>query len=161
MVRTSPRDTQSSSARKRLLDRRDGIEAVDLIEIDVVELQPLQAAGDLIHDMAARQADGVRAGAGAAAHFGGDDHVLARDLEIAQRLAEQHLGLALGIDVGGVDEIDAGFQRAGDERGRALLFDRADVAPETGAAVKVIVPRQISETNWPVRPRGLNFMGVS
>ena len=103
---------------------------MDLIEVDVVELQPLQAAGDLIHDVPARQADGVRARPGAAAHLGGDDHVFASDLEIAQRLPEHHLGLALGIDVGGVDEIDAGFERARDQRRRALLIDSADGAPE-------------------------------
>ena len=51
------------------------------------------------------------------------------DLQIAQRLAQQDLGLAFRIDVGGVDEVDAGFQRARDQRGRALLIDRADGAP--------------------------------
>ena len=79
IVRTSPRDTQIVERAQRLLDRRDRIEAVDLIEIDVVEAEPLQAAGDLIHDVAARQADRVRPRPGAAAHLGGDDDVLARD----------------------------------------------------------------------------------
>ena len=102
----------------------------------MVELQPLQAAGDLIHDVPARQADRVRARSGAAAHLGGDDHVLASDLEIAQGLPEQRLGLALGIDVGRVDEIDAGVQRAGDQRRRALLIHSADGAPEAGAAAE-------------------------
>ena len=51
-------------------------------------------------------------------------------VKIAQRLAEHDLGLPFRIDVGGVDEIDAGFERARDQRGRALLLDRADGAPE-------------------------------
>ena len=89
MVRTRPRETQSSSARSVSSSGVTAIEAVDLVEIDVFEAQALQAAGDLVHDMAARQADRVRAGADAAAHLGGDDDVLARDVEIAQRLAEQ------------------------------------------------------------------------
>ena len=135
MCARSP-STRNRRAREGFLDRRDGIKAVDLIEIDVIELQPLQAAADLIHDVAARQADVVRARAHAPAHFGGDDHVLALHLEVAQGLAEQDFRLALGIDVGGVDEIDAGFDCSGDERGRALLFDGSDVAPETGAAVE-------------------------
>ena len=95
IVRTKPRDTQSSSARSVSSSGVTGIEAVDLVEVDVIEAEPLQAGGDLIHDVTARQADRVRAGPHAAAHFGGDDHVLARDAEVAQRLAELTLGLAL------------------------------------------------------------------
>ena len=134
MVRTSPRDTQSSSGPQRLLERRHRIEPMDLIEIDVVELQAFQAAGDLIHDMAAGQADRVGAGAGAATHLGRDDHVFTRDFEILQRLAQHDLRLAFGIDVGGIQEIDASFQRLGDQPGRGLLIQRADRSPEAGAA---------------------------
>ena len=102
----------------------------------MVEAEPLQAAGDLVHDVAARQADGIRPLPGAAAHLGGDDHVFARDLQIAQRLAEHDLGLAFRIDVGGVDEVDAGVERALDQRRRAFLLDRADGAPDAGAAAE-------------------------
>jgi len=76
----------------------------------------------------------IHAGAGAAAHLGGDDHVFATDLQIAQSLAEHDLRSAFRIDVGGVDEVDAGGERALDQRRRALLLDRADGAPEPGAA---------------------------
>ncbi len=62
--------------------------------------------------------------------------VLALDAEVAQRLPELDLGLAFRIDVGGVDEIDAGLERAADERGRARLIERADRAPEAGAAAE-------------------------
>jgi len=62
---------------------------VNLVEVDMVEAEALQAAGDLVHDMAARQADGIRARPCAAAHFRGDDDVFALDREIAQSLAEQ------------------------------------------------------------------------
>ena len=96
----------------------------------MVEAEALQAGGDLIHDVAARQPDRVRPRPHAAAHLGRDDHVLALHAEIAQRLPELDLRLALRIDVGGVDEIDAGLERAADERGRARLVDRADRAPE-------------------------------
>ena len=81
----------------------------------MVEAEPLQAACDLVHDVAAREADLVGARADAAAHLGGDDDVLALDAEIAQRLADQTFGLAFGVDVGGVDEVDAGVERALDE----------------------------------------------
>ena len=72
----------------------------------------------------------------AAANLGGDDDVLALDSEIAQGLADLNLGLAFGIDVGRVDEIDARFERAGDELGGGSLIERPNGAPESGAAVE-------------------------
>ena len=74
--------------------------------------------------------------AAAASHFGRDDDVFARDFEVFQRLAEHHFRLAFGIDVGGVDEIDARFERPGDQRGRALLVQGPDGAPEARAAAE-------------------------
>ena len=121
----------------------------------MIEPEPFQAGGDLVHDMAAREADGIRPRPHPAAHFGGDDDVLALDAEIAQRLADLNLRLAFGIDVGRIDEIDARFERAGDELGGGGLIERPDSAPECRAPPwKVIAPRQISETYWPVRPSG-------
>ena len=119
-----------------LLDRRHGVEAVDLVEVHMIEAKALQAGGDLVHDVAARQADRVRPRPHPAAHLGGDDDVLALDAEIAQRLAELNLGLPFGIDVGGVEEIDARFDRAADERRGGLLIERADGPPEPGAAAE-------------------------
>ena len=84
--------------------------------------------------MAARQADGVRPWPHAAAHLGGDDDVLALDAEIAQRLPDLNLRLAFGIDVGRIDEIDAGFERAGDEPGGGGLIERPDIAPQNAGA---------------------------
>ena len=119
-----------------LLQRGDGIEAVDLVEIDIIELQSFQAAGDLVHDMAARQADGIGTGPGARAHLGGDDEAFARDLEIGERLTEHHFRAALGINIGRVDEIHPRLQRAGDQRGGVGLVELADIAPIAGAAVE-------------------------
>ena len=61
---------------KRLVDRRYRVGAVQLVKIDMVELQPLEAALDRIHDVAARRAALVRALAHGAVHLGGDDDVL-------------------------------------------------------------------------------------
>ena len=52
-----------------------------------------------------------------------------RDAEIPERLAEQPLGLAEGIDVGGIEEIDAGGDRAADDLVDALLVEAGDQAP--------------------------------
>ncbi len=115
----------------------------------MVEAEALQAGGDLIHDVTSRDADGVRAPPHSAAHFRCNDHVLAFHL-FAQRLPELNLRLGLGIDIGGVEEIDPRFDGAADEPSGGGLIECADRAPP----LNVIVPRQISETNWPVRPSG-------
>ena len=46
----------------RLLDRGDRVGAVDLVEVDMVELQPLQARLDRVEQVPARGAGAVRAG---------------------------------------------------------------------------------------------------
>ena len=102
----------------------------------MIEPEPLQTAGDLIHDVAARQAHGIRPRPHAAPNLGGDDDVLALDAKIAQRLTDLNLGLAFGIDVGRIDEIDPRFERAGDELGGGSLIERPDGAPESGAAAE-------------------------
>ena len=155
IVRTKPRRHAVVERPQRLLERRDGIEAVDLVEIDVIEAEPLQAGRDLIHDVAARQPDRVRARPHPAAHLGRDDDVLALDAEIAQRLAELNLRLAFGIDVGGVDEIDAGVEGAVDERGRG--------PPDRACRWRARTRRRRERSScrgrsrkryWPVRPSG-------
>src|SRR5260370_39134591 len=107
-----------------------------LIEIDVVEVEALQAGGDLIHDMASRKADRVRSGPHPRAHLGRDDDILAPDAEVAQSLSEQDLGLAFGIDIRRIDEIDACLDRPADQRRGRRLIERADRAPEAGAAAE-------------------------
>ena len=94
------------------LHRRDGVLRVNLVEVDVVGAEAFEAALYGIHDVPARGADVVRAFADAAVALRGDHHVGALHADILQRLAEQRFRTALGIDVRGVDEIDAGFQRA-------------------------------------------------
>ena len=70
------------------------------------------SAGD---DVAARRAAHVRARAGLAEDLGRDDDALARHLQVLQRLADDLFGAAVGVDVGGVDEVDAGIERAADD----------------------------------------------
>ena len=55
-----------------------GIEAVDLVEIDVIGAEPAQAVVDGMADVLARQALLVRIGRPwAVEHLGGDDHLVA------------------------------------------------------------------------------------
>ena len=75
---------------QRLLHRRIRIEAMDLIEVDVIRAEPLQRMIDRLHDVLARQAAGV----GALAHHAvdlGRDHDLVPDRVILQRAADDFL----------------------------------------------------------------------
>src|SRR5215472_1993444 len=118
----------------RLLDRRRRIEAVDLVEVDVVELQALQARLQPGDDVAARRTAHVRARARLAEHLGRDDDALARNLEILQRLPGDLLRPAARVDIGGVDEVDAGVERAADDALRVVLLQPADLSPQAFTA---------------------------
>jgi len=104
------------------LDWGRGIEAVDLVEIDIIEAEAAQAVVDGVHHMLAREADFVRARAHRAAQLCRNDDVFAVGAEVLQRAAEDFLRDAARIDIGGVEEIDAGLQGLLDEGARFLFF---------------------------------------
>ena len=127
-----------------LLDRRGRVEAVDLVQVDVLELQPLQAGLDAVEDVAARRAARVRPRAGVAEDLGGDDHAVARHLQVLQRLAGDLLRHAARVHVGGVDEVDAGVDRLADQALGIGLLQVADLAQMPVLPPKVMVPRHSS-----------------
>ena len=112
---------------QRLFDRRVVIEAVDLIEVDVIGAEAAQAGVDGVVDVFAREAALVGVVAHRVEDLGGDDDAVARG-EVLQRAAGDLFADAVGVHVGGVEEVDAGFQRAADE-GPAFLFLQHPVAP--------------------------------
>ena len=116
----------------RLLDRRQIVLAVDLVEVDIVGAEPLQALLYRIHDMAARRAAIVRTGAGCAGALGGQHDIGALAPGVLHRLAGDLLGEALRVDVGGVDEVDARIQRPGNDGVGVGLPDLADIGPDAG-----------------------------
>ena len=98
----------------RLFDRRLRIPAMDLIQIDVVDAQAAQRRVDAIEDVLARQAALVRAAAHCAVDLGRDHDLVARG-ERTQRPARDLLAHADRIDIGGVEEVDAGFISLSDQ----------------------------------------------
>jgi hypothetical protein len=96
---------------------------VALVEVDVVGLQARQRTVDLLVDLLAREA------AVAAAHrkvdLGGERVRVAR--VAGEDLAPSGLGRAAAVDVGGVEERDAGVERRARARLRLLAPDAARV----------------------------------
>ena len=68
--------------------------------------------------------------------LGRDDHVLARHLQILQRLAGDLLRHAPGVHVGGVDEVDAGVNRLAHEALCVGLLQATDLARDAVGATE-------------------------
>ena len=113
-----------------LVERRERVEAVQLVEVDVVELQAAQAGLDLVDDMVSALAAAVGLLAHHAGGLGGDDDLVARQFQRFERMADQRLGLAERVDIGGVDEVDAGVVGLRDLFGHRLLAEAAHDLPE-------------------------------
>ncbi len=88
-----------------LLDGGGRVEGVDLPEVDVVGAEPAQRGVERGEQVPARAVEA--AGGRDAAGLGGDDQVGAGDETVGEP-GEQVLGVAVGVDVGGVDEVPAG-----------------------------------------------------
>jgi hypothetical protein len=66
--------------------------------------------------------------------LGGQDHIIAPSP--GQRLPDDDLGLALRVDVSGIDEVDPGVQRRVDRRDRLFMVRLAPRAKHHGAQAK-------------------------
>ena len=116
---------------ERLVDVGVGLGAVDLVEVDPVRLEAPQAVLDRARDPAARVAELVRIVAHLAVELGGQHDVVA--LAARQGLADDLLGLAARVDVGGVDEVDPGVERGVDDPDRLVVVGVAPGAEHHGA----------------------------
>src|SRR5207237_4944011 len=96
------------------------VEAVDLIQVDIIHAEPTQAVVDLGEDRLTRQSGAIGAGTHPAIDLGGNDDLVAAR-EILDRAAEDFFAAAERISVRGVEEVDTCFQRLLDERPALLL----------------------------------------
>src|SRR4051812_14372559 len=104
---------------ERLVDVGVLFGAVDLVEVDPVGAEPPQAVLDLLDDPAARVPELVRVVAHRAVHLCCEHDVVAP--APGQRLADDLLGLAARVHVGGVDEVDPGVERGVDDADRLVV----------------------------------------
>ena len=126
---------------------------MELVEVDVVGLQPAQARVERPADVERGELAGVGPVVHVAVELGRDDRPLAPAAALGEPVADDGFRGALArrsaVDVGGVEEIDA------------LLVGRSMIENESGSLVsqpKFMVPRQIRLTERPLRPRWVNFM---
>ena len=111
---------QVGQRRQRLLDVGMRFGAVDLVQVDPVGAEPPQRVLHRADDPAAGAALPVGIVAHRAVELGGEDHVVPP--AAGERLADDLLGLALPVDVGGVDEVDPGVQRGVDDPDRLVVI---------------------------------------
>ncbi len=107
----------------RLLDGRLVVEAVDLVEVDVIHAEPPQRRVDAVEEMLARQALVVRTVAHRQADLRGDDDLVALR-ELLQRAPGDLFADAARVHVRGVEEVDAALERAFDERPARRFVER-------------------------------------
>ena len=92
---------------------------MDLIEVDPVGAQTPQTPLDLLRDPPARVAELVRVVAHGPVDLRCKHHVVPAALQ--KRLSHNLLRLAAGVDVGGIDEVDARVERPMDDADRVVV----------------------------------------
>ena len=96
----------------------------------MIQLQATQALLHAADDVIARATARVHPrSAGFTEHLGGNDHVLARNFQVLQRLPGDLLRTPFRVNVGGVDKVDPGIQRAAHQLLGLVLLKLTNFAP--------------------------------
>ena len=103
---------------------------MDLIQVDPIGLQTAQAVLDLHADPTAGVSLPVRVRAHVSVHLRREHDVVAAT---TQRLPHDLLGLAVRVDVGGIDEVDAGVERGMDDADGVVVVAVAPQPEHHGA----------------------------
>jgi hypothetical protein len=117
--------------RQRLLVARRRVGTVDLVEVDAIRLQPAQAVLDLPHQPPPGVATHVAVLTHRRMGLGGEHDVVAA--ASGEGCADDLLGFAGRVHVGGVDEVDAGIEGAMDDGDRVVVVAVAPGAEHHGA----------------------------
>jgi hypothetical protein len=100
---------ESVESAKGFFHGRNGVVAVDLVEVDIVGLEAAQTRLDRVHDVSTGSAHIVPTRAGASVDLGCNHYVFTSNVQISEGLAQRDFAMSFGVNVGGVEEIDAGF----------------------------------------------------
>ena len=98
---------------ERFFERGGRVPAVNLVQVDVVHVEPPQRIFARLDDVLAAQAAAVGSRPHGAVHLGGDHDVVALR-HLPQPVAGNGLAQPHRVHVGGVEEGDAGLQRRGE-----------------------------------------------
>ena len=90
-----------------LFDGRGRVEAVHVVDVDVIGAEATEAGFNGFEQVEAGGANVVDVGADSERGFGGDEELVAAALD---GLAGDFFGEAVGIDVGGVEHVEAGVE---------------------------------------------------
>jgi hypothetical protein len=118
----------------RFFDRSGRVPAVNLVQVNEVSAEPGKAGVDLVQDRLARQPAAVGPIAHPAVHLGGDDELIA-PRKFAQCAAHNLFARAIGIDVGGVEKVDAEFDCLPDQRAAGSFVECPRVVAAIGYAI--------------------------
>ena len=118
---------------------------MDLVEVDPVRVQAAQGILDRAHDPAARVAAPVGILAHGVVELGGEDDLVAP--AAGERPADELLGLARPIHVGGVDEVDARVERTVDDLDGLVVVGVA-LGAEHHCAEAQLADRYAGASEW-------------
>src|SRR5262245_65144768 len=110
--------TDLAAARQRvqriecLLDRRERVETMHVIDVDVIDAEPPQACVTGFEQVVARRADVIRAIAESKGRLGRNQELVALAL---YGLAQNFLGKSIRVDVRCIEDVDARVQAETDE----------------------------------------------
>ncbi|OLB57634.1 MAG: hypothetical protein AUI01_04205 [Ktedonobacter sp. 13_2_20CM_2_56_8] len=96
---------------------------MDLVQIDVIRPQALEAGVDRAEDMFSREAAVIGAWPHLKIHLGSNHHLVPGG-KITQGFANNLFARPIGVDIGGVKEIDAQLLRALDKRPALRFIER-------------------------------------
>src|ERR1019366_372019 len=106
-VTNLPLPHQRIQSRQSFFQRRVRIEAMDLVQINVIGLQAAQTQLDVLENMFTRETFSVRSHAGGKENLSGQYHVIAAAF---QPFSQNFFRTSVGIAIGGVNEIAALIQ---------------------------------------------------